>query len=582
MNAVQERRIVVREAGPADREGLYRARHDVYAGELGQYEPRTDGTLPDAEGLEAVYLVALVEGRLAGFIGITPPDSPRFSVDRYMPRDALPVPVDNRLHEIRALTVLKLWRGLPIAAALMYAAFRWIEARGGTRIIAIGRREFVPMYLRAGLERLGPSFACGSVQYELMGRAVADLRRDLDRFAPHLDRLERAINWQLDVAFRRPPECFHGGAFFDAIGPGFDDLGRRHRVINADVLDAWYPPAPGVLADLREHLDWIARTSPPTRCEGLLQAIALARRVEPDCLLAGGGSSDLIFLALRQWLCPESRVLILDPMYGEYAHVVERLIRCRVERLTLDPAQGYRVDPRELARRLRDGVDFAIIVNPNNPTGLHLPRTDLEQVLRDAPPTTRFWIDETYSDYAGRDQSLETFAVRSRNVVVCKSMSKIYALSGLRVGYLCSSPHLLEDLRPASPPWAVSLPAQIAAVRALEAGDYYEARLRETHVLRAELARGLVALGITDIVPGIANFLLFELPPDGPDTRTVVRRCREQGLYLRDVANMGTKLGRHAIRIAVKDAATNARMLAILGAVLAHPVIGQQAFVGSP
>ena len=563
-------RIVIREATESDRTAVFRARHTVYADELGQYETRPDGILPDAAGLEAVYLVAFVDGELGGFIGITPPESPRFSVDRFIPRDALPIPVDHRLYEVRALTVLKPLRGQPIAAALMYAAFRWIEARGGSRIVAIGRREFVPMYLRAGLERLGPSFACGSVQYELMGRTVADLRRILTRYERHLERLQHAVDWRLDVPFRRPPECFHGGAFFDAIGAGFDDLDRRHRIVNADVLDAWYPPAPAVLQELRDHLDWIARTSPPTRCEGLIQAIARARRVEPDCILPGGGSSDLIFLALRQWLRPESRVLILDPMYGEYAHVVEKLIRCRVERFTLDPAQGYRVDTHELARRLRDGIDFAIVVNPNNPTGVHLARPELEQVLREAPANTRFWIDETYSDYAGRDQSLETFATRSRNVVVCKSMSKIYALSGLRAGYLCTSPHLLEELRPASPPWAVSLPAQIAAVRALEAEDYYTARLEETHALRAELAAGLRGLGISEIVPGIANFLLFELPSDGPDTRVVVRTCREQGLYLRDVANMGAKLDRHAIRIAVKDAETNTRMLAILSEVLAE------------
>jgi histidinol-phosphate/aromatic aminotransferase/cobyric acid decarboxylase-like protein len=67
-----------------------------------------------------------------------------------------------------------------------------------------------------------------------------------------------------------------------------------------------------------------------------------------------------------------------------------------------------------------------------------------------------------------------------------------------------------------------------------------------------------------EIVPGVANFLLCHLPSPGPDAATVVRACREHGLFLRDAALMGSQLGTHAIRIAVKDQATNQRMIEIL------------------
>src|SRR4029079_12393376 len=79
--------------------------------------------------------------------------------------------------------------------------------------------------------------------------------------------------------------CFHGGEFFKAIGEGFDDLGRRRSVINADVLDAWYPPAPSVIAALVEPLPWLLRTSPPTQAGGLIEAISRARGVPPSCIL---------------------------------------------------------------------------------------------------------------------------------------------------------------------------------------------------------------------------------------------------------------------------------------------------------
>src|SRR4051812_25134335 len=113
-------------------------------------------------------------------------------------------------------------------------------------------------------------------------------------------------------------------------------------------------------------------------------------------------------------------------------------------------------------------------------------------------------------------------------------MSKVYALSGARVGYLCGPTDLLEELRPLTPPYAVGLLAQVAAVEALRDPNYYAARVAETHELREELVSRLKALGLTEIVPGVANFVLLHLPDDGPDAATVVTRCRSAGLFLRD------------------------------------------------
>ena len=358
--------------------------------------------------------------------------------------------------------------------------------------------------------------------------------------------------------------CVHGGAFFDAIGDDFADLERRHGIVNADVLDAWFDPAPGVLAALREHLAWALRTSPPTGCGGLVRTIAAARGVPPECVLPGAGSSDLIFRALPRGLGPRSRALLLDPCYGEYAHVLERVTGCRVERFPLLRSRGYAPDLERLAEALRRGVDLAVLVNPNSPTGVHVPRAALERLVTEAPPTTRFWIDETYVDYAGPDASLERFAAGRENVVVCKSMSKAYALSGARCAYLVAGAAAVAPLEARAQPWAVGLPAQIAAVFALRDPQYYAERWRQTHALRAGLATALAGSLGWEIVPGVTNFVLAHLPEDGPDAAAWVAACRERGLFLRDATGLGRRLGRHALRVAVKDGPTNAAMLGIL------------------
>ena len=224
-----------------------------------------------------------------------------------------------------------------------------------------------------------------------------------DKFTPELRRAwtqayrymadnmpqEGKVDWRLSFPFRRPAPCFHGGAFFEAIGPKFDQLERRHDIINADVLDAWFPPSPKVLAALQDHLPWLLRTSPPTACEGLVEAIAHARGVAPANILPGGGSSDLIFRALRHWLTPASHALILDPTYGEYAHVLEQVIGCTVDRLPLSPRDDFAVDLDRLEAAMGDGYDLVVLVNPNSPTGRHLSRTELQTVIAAAPPTTK-------------------------------------------------------------------------------------------------------------------------------------------------------------------------------------------------
>ncbi len=554
-------------ADEVEREEIHRIRHQVYAHELGQHPANTAGSLRDSLDAANVFIIAKIAGKIAGFVSITPPGLPAYSIDKYFIRETLPFAVDDGLFEIRLLTVLKSHRGGDAATMLMYSAFRWVEAHGGSHIVAIGRREMLNLYLKAGLRAAGKATRCGSVDYDLLHATIPEIRAVLTPWRRVLERLQDKICWQLDFSFQKPAECFHGGAFFKAIGERFDTLERSATIINADVLDAWFPPSPRVIATLQEHLGWLLRTSPPTRGEGFIEAIFQARRVKAMNLLPGAGSSDLVFRAFRHWLTPTAHVLILDPTYGEYAHVLERVIGCTVDRLPLERGNDYEVDFERLRQALRDGYDLVVLVNPNSPTGRQIPRPALETVLRKAPARTRVWVDETYVEYAGPGESLEHFATQTENIIVCKSMSKAYALSGARVGYLCAGAHQLEDLRAITPPWVVSLPAQAAATLALEDPEYYRGRYAETHWLRERLGRRLTNLE-WQIVPGAANFLFGHLPERGPSAEQLVQACQRRGLFLRDASSMGSNLGSRAIRLAVKDHATNNRMVAIIDAVL--------------
>ncbi|MFF7776163.1 aminotransferase class I/II-fold pyridoxal phosphate-dependent enzyme [Streptomyces tanashiensis] len=558
--------IQLRAATPSDHDWIHELRHRVYAEELGQHPVHASGRLSDGLDGDNVYLVAARGETRIGFVSLTPPWVGRYSLDKYLTREELPVLSEEAPFEIRVLTVEKRWRSTVAAPLLMYAALRWVAARGGRQVVAMGRTELLDMYLAAGLRPVGRTVRSGAVSFEVLSGAVDELTRTVrERHGRTLERLRASLDWQLDVEFApRADGCEHGGAFFSAIGTDFRTLARRHEVVAADVLDAWFPPSPQVRAMLTEDPGWAARTSPPTGAEGLLAEIAAARGLPVDSLVVGAGSSDLIFRAFGRWLTPGSRVLLLDPSYGEYAHVTERVIGCRVDRLRLRREDGWLLDPARLAAATASGrYDLVVVVNPNNPTGRHAPADALRAVIEASPARTRWWIDEAYLGYVDPAESLAGLASADPRVVVCTSLSKMYALSGMRAAYLVADPDTAGELRRWTPPWPVSLPAQLAAVTALRDPAYYAERWARTAELRRGLATELARLdGFFSVDEGVANFLTVTLPPDGPSATRLVRECRRHDVYLRDLSPMSPAYEGRTVRIAVRDTAENTRIVA--------------------
>ena len=101
-------------------------------------------------------------------------------------------------------------------------------------------------------------------------------------------------------------------------------------------------------------------------------------------------------------------------------------------------------------------------------------------------------------------------------------------------------------------------------MRALQDAAYYEEQYRSTHVMRAQMHQALQGMGIHEIVPGQANFLMFHLDESQSTAEQVIERARDNGVFIRDIASMGSTLGLRALRIAIKDPAGNQRVLQTL------------------
>lgn len=353
--------------------------------------------------------------------------------------------------------------------------------------------------------------------------------------------------------------AIHGGQFFDDIGADFSDLSRRTDVINADVLDAWYPPSPLVLSAITEHLEWLIRTSPPTRGEGLIRAIARTRGIKSECIAIGPGSSQLIYSVLPFLISGGDRAVLLDPTYGEYAHVIENCIGATIDRLALNPLLNFVPSIGALAE-LAQGASLVVLVNPNSPTGNYVEQPQIRELLELLDPATHLLVDEAYVDFVGEDESVESWVDAYPNLVAIKSLSKYYALSGMRVGYVAAHPRIIEQLQPFSAPWPSGLLAQVAAVRALSDKSYYRKMASRTEELRNKMFADLGTISTLKVFPSRGNFLLVEILDEEMSSELLVSRLRDLKIHIRDCRSCGEQMGDRFVRIALKDDATNERI----------------------
>lgn len=371
-----------------------------------------------------------------------------------------------------------------------------------------------------------------------------------------------------DIASQKEDDdCYHGGKSWDTSKFNFE---IRDSLLVADVLDSPFPPCPEALEVLREQLERCCQESPPTQCEELIETVAIVRGVNAKHVAVSSGSSSLIFSFLPQLLNKDSSVLVLSPMYGEYSHILTNVIECHMTNFVLFQENGFQIDADDLVEKSRQH-DAVIFVNPNSPTGVYC--KEMGEIVRRIQDETvsptrckMIWVDETYIDYMSNVQSLEPMVATTPSLIVCKSMSKCYALSGLRVAYAVSQK--MTELRRFIPPWAVSLPGQLAAVAALRNPEYYRQQYNIIHQRREELTQLLEQEKFT-VLPGVANFLLTFLPEHTHHTSALfIEACKDKGVFIRDAQNMGPTLTNKAIRFAIHSEEKNARIVQCVKEVL--------------
>ncbi len=292
---------------------------------------------------------------------------------------------------------------------------------------------------------------------------------------------------------------------------------------------------------------------PDREALALRRALAGRLGVAPECLVVGNGTAELLWLTAQAFLEPGDRVLVVGPTFGEYARVAS-LAGAMVHHWTAPEADGFAVagdGVRQHLQRLQPRLAF--VCNPNNPTGNVLsPETLIDWAA--ACRGTLFVVDEAYHAFAPDFQSV--LHRGPANVLVLRSMTKDYALAGLRLGYAIGDPAVINALSRVRPAWNVNAFALAAGLIALEDDAHLRRTLAALQAARQSLVTGLTALGWPSLPSAVHYFLVRA--GDGAALRCALL---ERDILVRDCASFGLPA---YVRIATRRPEENARLLEAL------------------
>ena len=303
--------------------------------------------------------------------------------------------------------------------------------------------------------------------------------------------------------------------------PGEQPQDQQYIKLNTN--ESPFPPSPKVMKALtRAEVLKLNLYSDPT-CAALNAAIAKHFELQPENVLSGNGSDEVLAFAFRAFCGEGKGVAFADITYGFYKSQVA-LFGLEATRIPLREDFTLNVD---------DYMDFPgtiVIANPNAPTGIAVPRSDIQRLL-EADPDRVVIVDEAYVDFGA--ESCVPMIFRYDNLLVVQTMSKSRSLAGGRVGYALGSPALIEALNRVKysfHPYNVNRLSMLAGAAAVEDDAYFQKCTAAVAGNREWTRKELEALGFT-VLPSSANFLFAK--SDSIPGGELYRRLKENGILVR-------------------------------------------------
>ena len=320
----------------------------------------------------------------------------------------------------------------------------------------------------------------------------------------------------------------------------------------------------GLTDIISKNADCICRYPDPSS-EILKRKLSILHGVAPENIAIGNGSIELIYLVPRAFKI--KKTLIITPTFSEYEFSVRSNGSMPVFFNTSEK-NNFKIDCGNLAVRL-ERCD-AFLCNPNNPTGALLHSDEVVYLSRHAKKHKRFLIlDEAFIEFSeqAKSKTVISEAVKNRSLVILRSLTKFFAIPGLRLGYVIGHKSMIERIVKLQYPWNVNGMAQLAGERILADKVYMDrtrlfvAKERQYMFERLSSIRGL------KVYPSSANFILCKLQSAQiKSSIELTRRLLREGVYIRDCENF-RGLNDKFFRVAVRKRDDNDRLIKSIGKV---------------
>jgi histidinol-phosphate aminotransferase len=295
---------------------------------------------------------------------------------------------------------------------------------------------------------------------------------------------------------------------------------------------------------------------PDPDCVELTGTLARRWGVPAGQIVVGNGSSEILFALARA--CRFDRAVIPVPTYGDYAAAVEAAGR-PVELVATE--DDFRLDWQRLAAVLRPW-DLVFLGQPNNPTGRLLDSDEIRQAAQRHPQTT--WVvDEAFADFVEGYRSLARRL--PANVIVVRSLTKFYAVPGLRLGLAVAGVETAGRIRRQLTPWSVGTLAQAAAGPLLADDDYARRTVALVRHERERLSEQLSAIAGLHVYPAAANFLLVRIDRGDLSAAELAERLLARGIAIRTF-DAAEHLDGRFFRVAVRTGEENEQLCAAIAA----------------
>ena len=309
----------------------------------------------------------------------------------------------------------------------------------------------------------------------------------------------------------------------EAYTPG--EQPRDMQYIKLNTNESPYPPAPSVVAAMDdEQVELLRLYSDPT-AKSLKEALAKLYGVKTENVFVSNGSDEVLNFAFMAF--GRNGVVFPEISYGFYA-VYGDLYGLEQEKVPLKA--DFSIDYRDYCGKNK----MVVIANPNAPTGMSIPVSQIEEILK-TNPDSLVLIDEAYVDFGG--ESCLPLIAEYDNLLVTRTFSKSRCLAGGRLGYAFASPAIIEDLEKikySTNPYNINRLTLLLGEKTVEAESYYQEKCSEIILTRAWTAEQLKELGFT-VLPSQTNFLFAKT--DKMDGGELYSKLKARGILVRHFTN---------------------------------------------